>query len=632
MECVLRPPATAFALSAATLILLAGCGQAGKHPPAAPGAEPIAVTPPLPLPVPPNQDIQPLAPIPQPKSGLESLIAEVEAAFQAGEQNYKSGHLEKARRDFDRAVDLLLSSGFDLHSDPRLDQLFDRIVTTIHAYEVASFREGDGFTEQRAEPAAIDEIAELNFPVDPGLKVKAERELENLPHDLPLTVNDQVLSYMNFFQTPRGRAIIENGLRRGGQYQEMIARIFGEEGLPQDLIYVAQAESAFQPLALSRAGARGIWQFMSFRGRQYGLHRTWWVDDRLDPEKSTRAAARHLKDLYDEFGDWYLVLAAYNSGPGTVTRAIQRTGYADFWELYNRNVLPKETKNYVPIILALTLMAKDAGRYGIEVASQPPVRVDRLRPGHPIDLRLVAETIDVDVESLRALNPRLLRLVTPADPTFELSLPAGTADRLTAEIAAIPPEKWVSWRRHRVEEGETLSQLAHKYRVTLSAIADANGLSPDSELHVGDKLIIPAVAPRAEQGKLVRYRVRRGDTLESIAEQFDVSVASLKRWNHISGNRIGRGTSLKIYPGGIVPASPARPARAAKSKSTKPPAPTPGAVAGASTMVHKVKKGETLSSIARAHRTTIEALRAANKFLADREIRPGDLLAILPPR
>jgi len=560
-------------------------------------------------------------------------MVEVEAAFQAGEQNYRAGHLEKARREFDRALDLLLSSELDLHSDPRLDQVFDRIVGAIHAYEVAAFREGDGFTEQRAEPAPIDEIAEINFPVDLGLKVKVERELEDIPHDLPLTVNDQVLSYLNFFQTPRGRAILENGLQRSGQYQDMIARILREEGMPQDLIYVAQAESAFQPLALSRAGARGIWQFMALRGRQYGLQRTWWVDDRLDPEKSTRAAARHLKDLYDEFGDWYLVLAAYNSGPGSVIKAIQRTGYADFWELYNRNVLPKETKNYVPIILALTLIAKDPARYAIEVAAPPPLRFDPVKPGHPIDLRLVAETIDINVETLRALNPRLLRLVTPADPTFELNLPAGTADHFSTEIAAIPPEKWVSWRRHRVEEGETLSGLAHKYRVTLSAVADANGLSPDAELHVGDKLIIPAVAPRAEQGKLVRYRVRRGDTLESIAEQFDVSVANLKRWNHISGNRVARGTSLKVYPGGILPASPARPTAAAKkSRPTKPSPPLPGTVAGTKTVVHKVKKGETLSSIARAHRTTVEALRVANSFLADRQIRPGDILAILPPR
>jgi len=226
------------------------------------------------------------------------------------------------------------------------------------------------------------------------------------------------------------------------------------------LIYLAQAESAFQPLALSRAGARGIWQFVPWRGNEYGLKRSWWVDERQDPEKATRAAAQHLRDLYGLFGDWYLAMAAYNCGPGNVQKGIERTGYADFWELYRRNVLPRETKNYVPIIVALTLIAKDAAHYGIQTELEAPVPSDVVKPGRAIDLRLVAETIDVDVETLRALNPSLLRLATPDDPRFELHLPKGSAAKFSAEIADIPSEKWVSWRRHRVEAGESLTSLA----------------------------------------------------------------------------------------------------------------------------------------------------------------------------
>jgi membrane-bound lytic murein transglycosylase D len=459
--------------------------------------------------------------------------------------------------------------------------------------------------------------------------------LQAIPHDLPLTVNDYVLSYLNFFQTSRGRAIVETGLSRAGRYRDMISRVFREEGVPQDLIYLAQAESAFKPLALSRAGARGIWQFMSYRGREYGLRRNWWVDERQDPEKATRAAAQHLRDLYRMFGDWYLVLAAYNSGPGNVTRAIDRTGYADFWELYKRNALPRETRNYVPIILALTLMAKDAARYGLQVEPESPPRTDLVKPGHPIDLRLVAETIDVDVETLRSLNPQLLRMVTPADPDFELHLPEATAGRFYAEIAAIPPEKWVSWRRHRVEEGETLSAIARKFQVSPSAIADANGLDGRTPLQVGEKLIIPAVArPQPAWGKLVRYRVRRGDTLESIAEQFDVGVAELKSWNGLRGNRVARGMRLKVYPGGRTPPPTAKSrSRSREAGAERAPAESGGTKSpgGAAALVHRVKPGETLWSIAHAYQTTVEVLRGANRYLFSRQLQTGDQLMILAP-
>ncbi len=626
-------------LAGALLLGLVGCEEsAGRpiqvRPPEVAQPQPIALKP---LPLNTRLAQVPLL-VKQPPNGIELLIEKVEAAFRSGEQEYKAGHLVKAREEFDRAVDWMLSSGFDVQADTRLAQLFDRIVETVHAYELAAFREGDGFSEQKAEPAPIEEIADLTFPstenLDPRLTESAAAELLAVPHDLPLTVNEYVLSYLNFFQTPRGRAIVETGLRRAGRYRNMIARVLREEGLPQDLIYVAQAESAFQPLALSRAGARGIWQFMAYRGRQYGLKRTWWIDERQDPEKSTRAAARHLRDLYQMFGDWYLVLAAYNSGPGSVQRAVERTGYADFWELYKRNVLPRETKNYVPIILALTLMAKDVARYGLETDPEPLARTDLVKPGHPIDLRLVAETTDIDLDTLRSLNPQLLRLVTPTDPNFELRLPEGTAERFLAEIAAIPPEKWVSWRRHRVEEGETLSTLAKKYHVAARAIADVNGLEARSPLQAGEKLIIPAAArPQLALGKLVRYRVRRGDTLDSIAEQFDVSLAELKRWNGLRNNHVVRGMRLKVYPGGRTPPEAAKP-KSGRADTESVPAQndTPKAPVGMGTVVHRVKPGETLWSIARAYRTTVESLRAANHFLFNRPLQTDDQILILPQR
>jgi membrane-bound lytic murein transglycosylase D len=621
----------------AALCALSGCEPSARQtararPPETPVAQPGQQEP---LPTPPRKAVPP-ALTPEPRPAIEMILARAEAAFRSGEQNYKAGHLEKARRDFDRALDTLLASGLPIDSDRRLEQLFENLVEAIHNYELAAFREGDGFSEPRGqatEAAPIDEIAEMTFPVDPRLKESVARSIEIVPHDLPLMVTDEVVSYLNFFQTTRGRAIVENGLRRAGRYREMISRILHEEGVPQDLIYLAQAESGFKPQALSRARALGMWQFIASRGREYGLRRTWWVDERQDPEKSTRAAARHLRDLYNQFGDWYLAMAAYNTGPGNVQRAIERTGYADFWELYRRKVLPRETRNYVPIILALTIIAKDAPRFGIQVESEPPVRTERIRPGHPIDLRLVAETIDVSVEDLRALNPSLLRSVTPADPEFELHVPAGAAQRFFEEIAAIPPEKWVTWRRHRVEPGETLSGIARKHRVTTAAIADANELEASAEIRAGDKLIIPASASAAEagRGKLVRYRVRRGDTLALLAEQFDVAAADLKRWNNLRGDTLSRGVVLRVYPGGKPAPAPRKAAtQSAKSQPAAKPATAAANAAGAIT--HRVKPGETLWSIARAYRTSVEALRAANRKLSGRPLQIGETLLILPPR
>jgi len=498
------------------------------------------------------------------------LIAKVQEKFASGEQNFKAGHLEAARRDFDAAVDLLLLSGYDLDRDPELHELFRKVVDTVYTYELQAFHAGDGFQETPAVPAPIDEVADMTFPVDPRLKGRAEEAAKSISHDLPLTVNDEVLSFLNFFQTPRGRAIVETGLSRSGKYRDMIARILREEGVPQDLIYLAQAESAFQPAALSRAGARGIWQFVPWRGNEYGLKRSWWVDERQDPEKATRAAAQHLRDLYGLFGDWYLAMAAYNCGPGNVQKGIERTGYADFWELYRRNVLPRETKNYVPIIVALTLIAKDAAHYGIHPELEKPVLSDVVKPGSAVDLRLVAETIDADVETLRSLNPSLLRLATPDDPSFELHLPVGTAEKFSNEIADIPAEKWVSWRRHRVEPGETLTSLAKKYQVTAAAIAAANSLGGSTALTAGDKLIIPATQPAGEtKSRLVRYRVRKGDTLGGIADQFSVSTDQLRKWNALKSARVSRGMVLRVYTiGGAPEARPARSRVSSKKKST----------------------------------------------------------------
>jgi len=401
----------------------------------------------------------------QPKvDPVEAIIARVEKEYQAGLANYTAGHLDAAKDNFDRAFNLLLSSNQDIRNNDRLQQEFDKLVEGINNLEMTALKAGDGFTEQKGEPAPIDEANEVTFPVDPNIRAKAEAEIRDIHSDLPLVINDEVARYITYFSS-HGRGTLENSLVRAGKYREMILGTLSAEGVPQDLIYLAQAESGFHPLAVSRAGARGMWQFMASRGTGYGLQRNWWVDDRQDPEKSTRAAARHLKDLYNQFGDWYLAMAAYNSGPGTVQNAVQRTGYADFWQLYRRGVLPKETRNYVPIIVAVTIMAKNPSQYGLDhLQPESPLRYDKVEINYPVDLRLVAECVDTSVATLQELNPSLLRMTTPKDSAFSLRIPAGTAAVYQRSIAAIPKDMRVAWRYHKVSGGAAIPHDAACYR------------------------------------------------------------------------------------------------------------------------------------------------------------------------
>jgi len=508
------------------------------------------------------QQIAKMSPQPQPGQSqatqkgdpVAALIAQVEKQYEQGQAEYQAGHLESAKSSFDKAVDMLLQSPIDIRSDDRLQREFDKIIEGVNQLEMVALKEGDGFTEQKTVPAPITEANEVTFPVDPNVKARAEQQVKETRSDLPLVVNDYVASYINYFNTS-GRSVLEKALIRSGRYRDMITQTFKDEGVPLDLMFLAQAESGFQPLALNPSGARGMWQFMSSRGVGYGLRRSWWIDERQDPVKSTRAAARHLKDLYKQFGDWYLAMAAYDSGPGNVQQAVKRTGYADFWELYKRNVLPKETKNYVPIILAYAIMSKNPAQYRLDkLQPEQPLETDTVKVNYPVDLRLVAECIDVPVEKLIELNPSLLRLTTPKDASFDLRLPVGMRDKYMAAVAAIPPDKRVFWRYHKVDQGETLDAIARKYRTTGQAIAQANNLDSE-ELKADTKLIIPINSLRSAavstnvsySRKPTRYVAHRGDTVISVADDFGVPPEKVRHWNHLTGNEIRKGKVLVIY-------------------------------------------------------------------------------------
>jgi membrane-bound lytic murein transglycosylase D len=602
---------------------------------------------------------------------VADLIVLVEKEYQAGLANYQAGNKDQAKQNFDNAMNAMLGSSLDIRTDARLEKEFDRVVQGVDQLypggpdtETAADQDAAQEPQQKSEPAPIDETNGLAPTADARTKAKAEAEIKNTHSDLPLMMTDQVAGYIAYFQG-RGRGVYERAFARSGRYHDMIIATLKDEGVPQDLIYLAQAESGFHPLAVSRAGARGIWQFMASRARGYGLSHNMWVDDRQDPVKSTRAAAQHLKDLYAQFGDWYLAMAAYNSGPGTVQAAVKRTGYADFWELYQRNVLPKETRNYVPIILAVTIMAKNPAQYGFDdIVMEKPDDYDTVTINYPVDLRLVAECVNSSTDELQDLNPSLLRLSTPRDGKFELHLPVGTKDQYETAIAAVPPEMRLWWRYHTVHAGETVASLSREYRVASRSILEANNLEAGTGLAADAKLIIPlpqnhhAADTATYARRITRYKVRPGDTVERVAENFGVSPQMLRRWNAIHGDSLrGRRVLLLHLP--ITPDAHELEVASARAKarshpsgsknetaSAKPPASKSAEVERLeeaktdrrmektrsekeekiAVVHHRVKSGETLYSIASLYNTTVAAIKRENRNIA--VLRPGMILTV----
>lgn len=490
-------------LGTSILISLAGCSSSQQSKfqmsllPSAPRpalgvdiAEPPAVQPNLYLRDAPAVLIQAQKPA-VPPSRADLLMQLAEQAFQRGRKAYQAKDAQQARQDFDSAVDLMLEASGNNPSDRQaFEARLDAMVDAIHRYDLAGLGAGVDVEEARFEKAPLEDILQMTFPVDPRLKDKVKEQVQATASQLPLSVNDTVLGYINYF-SGRGRRTLIAGLERAGRYNPMIQRVLQEEGVPLELIHLAQAESGFLPRAISRKAAAGMWQFVAWRGNQYGLLQTRYSDDRLDPEKATRASAKHLHDLYNRFGDWYLAIAAYNCGPGVVERAVERTGYADFWELRRRNVLPLENTNYVPIILAMTIMAKNATEYGVEgVVPDAPLEYDTIEATSPTHLALVADLTDAPVSELLDLNPALLKGIVPAG--YPLHVPKGTGSGLSASLQLIPADHRVSWRMHKVEDGETLASIARRYGMAASTIAVANGLVSQTPVS-GQRLVIPAV-------------------------------------------------------------------------------------------------------------------------------------------
>jgi membrane-bound lytic murein transglycosylase D len=474
---------------------------------------------------------------------IQQLIARAEQSYRNGVNNYRNGHLEAARADFDAAVDQMLTSGLDLKSDPQLSDEFEHLLDAVNSLEIGALKQGNGLSPA-IEAAPLDTANEVTFPPNAALTAQLSAELKTTQSDFPLVVNDYVAGFISYFSNnAAGHAHLLRSLERAGKYKEMIQRILREEGVPQELIYLGVMESGFQPQALNaHSGAGGMWQFMPFAGA-YGLERNGWVDERFDPEKSSRAYARYVKSLYNQFGDWYLALAAYNWGPGYVQRAVMRTGYADFWELYRRGVLPAETKNYVPGIIAAIIMEKNPTRYGLDkLVPNAPVISDTVTVDYPIDLPLVADLTGASLQEIVALNPSLLRMSTPQDTPFDLHIPPGTLDTFQTRIKEIPTDKRSTWRFHVVKAGESLESIASMLHARVADITEANDIAKDDPPGEGDELVVPVTI--ATQSHTQRYKLRRGDTLVTVADRFGVSVEDLRRWNHLSSSTVRVGSTL----------------------------------------------------------------------------------------
>ena len=523
-------------------------------------------------------------PAPPPPDPISTLIAASQAHFAAGERELKLGHLDRARAEFDRAVDVLLESPYGARTDARLREHFDRLVDRINAHEVTALAQGDGFAETRSEPASIDELLKIaTFPkpaADDETTATVRADLAATVHDVPIPQNARVLAYVALMQG-RLRDYISESLARGAKYLPMIQNVFRAEGLPLDLAYIPVIESGFKTNALSRASAKGPWQFMKPTAREQGLKLDWYIDERSDPEKATVAAARYLKSLHKMFnGDWHLVLAAYNGGMGRVQRAMKRSGRDDFWTLATSSKsLPRETREYVPLILAAIVVARNPGQYGFDIPASPPISYDKVAVPRAIDLRRVAEWTGTSIDEIQALNPELRRWTTPVRyPQYEVKVPVGTAEQFSTRLASASPSDFVALNWYTVKRGETLTTVARKLRVSRIELAEANSLSVKSRLRPGQELIVPRapatllaartqrtapdeVASRAiaapgavatvrnvgsTTGEPLTYRVKKGDTLSSIARVFDTTVDRIKSLNRLRGTQIVPGDRLMI--------------------------------------------------------------------------------------
>jgi membrane-bound lytic murein transglycosylase D len=527
---------------------------------------------------------------------VDQIIDRANDHFRKGKLNLEDNKREQARDEFDKAVDEILMSGMDVRSSERLQRFYLELVEKIYREEVPlnqlapnakpvvaqgpadpkaenvqiaqaqpQKQQQVGFVQQLFVPSPQDPLAialteEEKQVSDTQL---ADLELAKNALDFKFTANPLVQQFINYYQG-RGRATMENGLRRSGRYMKIAREAFRRNGVPEDIVWLGQVESSWIPKNVSWAGASGLWQFVRSTGAQYGLRQTAWVDERNGFEKPTNASAQYLKSLANRYnGDWLLAMAAYNTGALNVDRAISRAGEANYWKIYP--YIAQETRNYVPNILAVILIAKNPEKYGFHgIKPDAPMSFETISAPSATSLRLIADLTDTSIDYIQSLNPELKRDTTPRGEVYGVRVPAGRGKMASSLLKRVPSDRQDTARVISIVPGEEWQSIANRTGVN---VATLQAMNSGIDLKTANKVFVPNANIRLTNWKrsgdtaaaptLTKVKARKGDTISKIAAARKLSADEVARLNGIAPNaELQAGQEIKL-PGGSAPAPPA---------------------------------------------------------------------------
>ncbi len=555
---------------------------------------------------------------------IEDIIAQSTKLYNEGVTYLRHGLTIQAKESFDQAVEVFLTSGYNIYEHQALEEAYNEMIESISTFESTSFKD---LGIQDVYEAPIDTLGDVDTTISPEAAQKEKDLLGNGIKSVQLGIepilNNEVLAFLEHY-TQDAKGKFQTAIKRSGAFLDMMKEVFREEGIPEDLVYMAHVESAFKIHAYSRARAKGIWQFIASTARKYGLRVDWWIDERSNPEKAARAAAVYLKDLYTMFGDWYLAMAAYNAGEGKIQRALKRSKKKDFWGIAKTRYIRRETKNYVPAVLASILIAKNPSRFGFQENYDPPLKYDKVIVDSTTDLRVIAKCAETSVKDIKSLNPALYRMQTPpGDTNFYVNVPEGKGEIFTQNFARVPKKDRILYTRHRVRRGDTLSTIARKYGTTIKAIQSANKMGRRTLIREKSYLIIPRSSyfpsdfsaqksKKYARGERINYKIRKGDTLYSLARRYNTNVKSILLWNNISASKtLYPGERLTIYAG-IRETSDSLSSKANSDRK----------------IIYTVKRGDCLYNIARSHNVSLKKLCSWNRISKRSKIFPGNKLTI----